>query len=333
MTDTQVKYVEAERTDGEKYRIPYWKVDSNQSGPCVLVTAVLHGNEVQGAEVIRRFLPMAESGLVRGSCLLVPFANPVAVRGHQPHIDFELSRFPGYKVSDNVNCTWPGKPDGNNAERLSHALFEAVVGDATHSIDLHCWNIFWATTALVREGHDLANRFAEVSALRFARRTEWKPEIKDRPVVPCLLTAYFNDTERTGICIEFAGQYGIWAAEVERGIRALVNCFRLLEMLPGEIEGQDEGPIWLNDAEEVKVPTTRTGLFVRSHWHTSDWVEEGALLGHVFSDEDLGSEELRAPASGYLYQYGCAHENTSEHSMMWTHPHVQEGEVVATIIG
>lgn len=40
-------------------------------------------NEAAGDEVYR--LPTEAEGLVRGSCLLVPFANPYAVRHHQPH--------------------------------------------------------------------------------------------------------------------------------------------------------------------------------------------------------------------------------------------------------
>ena len=332
MAEVSVKYVEANTTEGEAYRVPYWEVESRTPGPSVLVTAALHGNEVQGAEVIRQFLPRAEEGLLRGSCLFVPFANPAAIRRHQPHIDFELSRYAGSVREDNVNCTWPGDAKGNNAQRLSHALFQALVGRATHSIDLHCWNCFWATTALARDGHELAIRLAGVTALRFAKRTEWHPGAKERPVLPCTLSAYFNDTGRAALCIEFAGQYGVWHREVTRGVRALANCFRVLDMLAGEAEGQEEGPIWLNDAQQTEVPATCPGLFVRGRWRTSDWVDEGAPLGHVLSDSDLGCVELRAPVSGYLYQYGCVHDNTSEHSMMWTHPHVKDGEVVAKII-
>lgn len=332
MADITVRYVHVEKTDGESYRIPYWEVESGVAGPCVLVTATLHGNEVQGAEVVRELLPQVAAGLVRGSCLLVPFANPVAIQKHQPHIDFELSRYAGGVTENNVNCTWPGDAEGNNAQRLSHALFEALVGRATHNIDLHCWNCFWASTALAREGHEWAIRLAGATALRFAKRSEWRPGSKERPVVPCLLSSYFNDTGRGAMCVEFCGQYGIWHREVARGVRALTNCFRVLDMLPGEIEGQEDGPIWLNDAEMVEVPATCAGLFVRAEWHTSDWVDEGALLGHVLSDEDLSCVELRAPTGGYLYQYGGVHENTSEHSMMWTHPHVAEGEVVAKIV-
>ena len=41
---------------------------------------------------------------------------------------------------------------------------------------------------------------------------------------------------------------------------------------------------------------------------------------------------LVAPASGDLYQYGATHPNTSEHSMMRTHPHVKKHELLIRIV-
>ena len=332
MNAVEVHQVEHGLVDGRKVRVPYWSIDSGKPGPRVLVTAAQHGNEVQGCEVIRRFMSQAAEGLVRGSCLLVPFANPHAVRHHQPHIDYELTRFPFRDTANNLNCTWPGDPEGNNAQRLSHALFGALVPDATHVIDLHCWNVFWAGTVLAREGHDEQMALAEATAFRFGRRSRAPAEGQDGLATPCLLSSYFLGTGRVGLSIELAGQYGLWPKECARGERALRNCCRQLDMLAGELEGREEGPLWLDDCETVTVAAPRDGLFVRAAYDTSDRVEEGASLGHIISDVDLSTTTLVAPATGYLYQYGAAHAGTSEHSMMWTHPHVKEDEALVQIV-
>jgi len=330
MATSELRHIQVDRRNAEPYRVPYWEVLSGRPGPRVLVTAALHGNEIQGTEVIRRFHASAVTELQRGSCLLLPFANVQAIRRHQPHIDFELTRKPNPDMANNVNCTWPGDAAGNDAQRLSRALFTALVGDATHCIDLHCWNVFWGGTVLARDGHDPAIELAQATALRFGKRTEAPPDAERRGR-PCLLSAYFNDTGRVAIAVEFAGQYGFWEREIARGVRALTNCFRALGLLAGRPEAQDEGPIWLNDAEQAEVTAPGAGLFVKTRFHTSDRVECGDLLGHVFTDNDLSVIEVRAPVSGYLYQYGAAHKDTSEHSMMWTHPYVVKGEGLAVI--
>ena len=52
-----------------------------------------------------------------------------------------------------------------------------------------------------------------------------------------------------------------------------------------------------------------TGLLAKNPaLHTSDWVEEGARLGHIFSDETLETREVLAPASGYLALCGAPHK-------------------------
>ncbi len=331
MTTVACRHLDVERADGSTYPLAYWEVDAGTEGPCVLVTAALHGSEVQGAEVLRRFVPEAEENLRRGRALLVPVANPLAVRARQPHIDFELGKSYGRDQVNNVNCTWPGKADGSNAQRLSHALYQALVSEATHLLDVHCWTEHWATTALARSGNEVSLRLAESVGVRFGRHGDWKPEVRQRPVFPCTLSSVFHDTGRAALAMELSGQYGFWAREVERGLRAVRNYFRFFELLPGEPDAGDEPFLWINDAEEVEVTAPHAGLFVGAGLRPSDAVEEGALLGHVLDLESLRTGEVRAPADGFLYQMGFGHEGTDENHTAWRHPYVDAGEVVAKV--
>lgn len=335
MHSVDVKHVEAELTTGKKYQVPYWYVRTGKRGPHVLITAAQHANEIQGAEVLRRMLPAVRRHLVKGSCTFVPMANPRAIREHKPHMDYEMGTkmTPEQVKLHNLNCTWPGKKDGSNAQRLTYALCRKLVKRATHNLDLHCWNLFWASGALARKGHKLSMEFARAAALRFARHMEWEPQIRKRPVTPCTLTSLFNDTGRAALCIEFCGQYGFWEREVMRGERAVRNYLRVLKMFPGELEGQNEETIWLNDAKTVDVAVKQPGLFVASpDIAPSDWVEKDQPLGHVLRAKDLRTTELKAPCSGYLWQYGCVRKDASEHAGNWTHPCVHKGDVVAIVV-
>ena len=71
---------------GKKVTIPAWGVDSGKPGPCLLLTAAQHGNEVQGAETIRRFVDEARTKLVCGKVFAVPMVNIPAVHERRPHI-------------------------------------------------------------------------------------------------------------------------------------------------------------------------------------------------------------------------------------------------------
>ena len=332
MPNAEQKAVGVELTDGQSYHVPYWRIDSGVPGPRMLVTAALHGSELQGSEALRRFLPEAEQGVVRGSCCLVPFANPVAVRRHQPHIDFEHGRYYGSDSVNNVNCSWPGKAGGSNAERLSHALFHALVEDADCLLDLHCWQRVRAATGLARAGRQDSIDLANAAGLPFGRRCQWQPEVKERPITPCVLSSYFHDTDRTAACVELCGQYGFWSEQVELGLRAIRSSLRHLGLMDGEPEEPPRPTVWLDESEQVEVTASCAGVFAPTPVALGDWIGAGTALGHILTIDDLSTVEVLAPRSGYLYRLGPTHDRNEEQTRMFLHPYVNQDQTLAELV-
>lgn len=334
MLKFSVKSVPAAEADGTAYQIPYGEIDSGRPGPCVLITAALHGTELNGTEAIRRFIPIARRNLQAGRCLLLPFANLRAIQKHQPHIDYERGKPGGRDRVNNINCTWPGDAAGSSAQRAAFALKTALVDQATHNIDLHSWNFTWAAAVLARTGYEPSLQLAEATGLRFAKHSVWMPEQKQRPAIPCILSNYFNDTGRAAICIEFSGQNVIVPGEVRSGVRALKNCLRRLKMLPGAMEKGDTPQVWINDARATDVSAPCAGLFLRAGIRPAAPVKKGALLGWIFNDATLRTRAVRAPVAGYLLSLGClrveAHDRGDHHAA--THPYAAEGELLARIL-
>jgi predicted deacylase len=298
----------------------------------VLITAALHGSELQGSEALRRFVSDHVGEVVRGSCVLVPFANPEAVRRRQPHIDFEHGRYYGNDPENNVNCSWPGKADGTNGQRLSHALFQSVVQDADSLIDLHCWQRVRAATGLARKGRRDSIDLVNAAGPPFGRTGEWKPEVTERPITPCTLSSYFHDTDRTAMCVELCGQYGFWPEQVELGLRIVRNALRHLGLMAGERETPPRPTVWLNEAESVVVEAPDAGVFVPAAGRLGDRVEAGSSLGHMFTTEDLRTVDVPAPKTGYLFRLGPTHGRGEEQTRMFLHPHVGKGQEIAELV-
>ncbi len=321
----------------QKYTVPYWRVRSGKNGPCLLVTAAIHGTELHGVESIRRFLPLAADGLARGECLLVPVANPLAVQKRQPHMDFDSRRYFGTDTRHNANCVWPGAAGGNNAERLAHALFQQVVPRATHLIDLHAYSRIWAPVVYARTNYAPSLQLARAAGLRFGRHSDAYPDAAQRPVFPCILSTLFNETDRTAIAIELSGQCVIAEAEAACGLRAIVNCCKSLEMLPGEPEILSGPMVWLNDARELKIAAPHAGLFIPAPVALGGRLEKDALLGCVLDLQDLRQTPVRAPAAGWLYRFGpirgVSKNDIAEDPMTVMHPYTTAGEILAIILG
>lgn len=330
--ETTLDYAVTELTDGSEVSTPYWRLDSGAEGEAFLVIAAQHGNEVQGCEVIRRFKEVCQEALLRGTVYLVPFANLLAIRHRRSHLSLGPEQAYADDEGHNMNRTWPGKADGNDTERLAHSLHEAVVQHCTRCLDLHSWSRFTATCTLARLDGGPSQQMAEVSAIRFI---QWRTAPERGPVTPTTIGGLFNDSGRGGVTIELAPQWVIREKEVTAGLRAATNMARLLGMMQGEPELLDDPVAAFSQDElegrshEVKAPCS--GMFVEAGLETSDHVEEGQRLGHLLRDEDLETVEVLAPASGYLWRYGCFREH-SDVALPPQHPYASEGDMLATVM-
>lgn len=107
-------------------RIHSRQIIGAQTGPHLLVTGGVHGDEFEPMAAIRRLMREVDPGKLRGRLTLVPVANEAAfLRGTRTADDeLDLAR------------TCPGKSDGSVTEQTAHALSQ-IIRTADYYIDLH----------------------------------------------------------------------------------------------------------------------------------------------------------------------------------------------------
>ena len=305
---------------GQTVTIPGWRVDSGTAGPCLLLTAAQHGNEVQGAEAIRRFVEDAAERLTNGRVFAVPMVNLPAVRERRPHIRMRPEQPYGDARGHNMNHWWSGEKSGNDTARLARAIYEAIGAEATHALDLHCWEKHKAGAVLVRDvpgirelAGKLGHRFVDI-----------------RPPNDRSLGGYFCATGRVGITYEFSGQYVVLEHEVRHGLMLIRNLAKALGMLPGRLSAGHRSVLFSDECESVDVTAPCSGLFVTAPGGVYESVVEGRLLGHVLSDIDLSVHQIHAPTDGYLRVFGASRANCDV-AMPGHHPYVTKGERLATV--
>ncbi|MBP8955068.1 MAG: succinylglutamate desuccinylase/aspartoacylase family protein [Armatimonadetes bacterium] len=329
MPELRVQHIEVPLGSSESLRVPYWELLSGVEGPAFMLIAAQHGNEVQGIEVIRRLVEIARTDLQRGSVLAVPFGNPVAIRKRRPHISSGPERPYGDADGHNMNLTWPGDPEGNDSQRISAAIHDAVCVRATHCLDIHCWNKFTTPTALPRQDYQPSLELARIGALPFVapRQRSQNPISRDHPNT---IGALFNDSGRAGLSVELAGQYLVDLDQVAMGLRCAVNIACHLGLLPGEPDILAEPQVWLDKAAQHEVLAPVNGLWVQASVKLCDFVDEGQLLGHVLAEDSLGTIPVTAPVAGRLSVLGCPREDCDV-SLAAQHPYVTAGEIVAKV--
>lgn len=317
----KTRRIEAELRSKDKVAIPSWVVDSGKAGPCLLVVAAQHGNEVQGSETIRRFVDIAREKLRCGKVFAVPFVNVPAMHDRRPHIRMRPEQPYGQDRGHNMNRWWPGKRSGNDSARIPYAVYQAFGAEATHVLDLHCWEKHAAPAVLVRDvpgvrglAGKLGHRFVDV-----------------RPPADFTLGGHFCATGRIGITYEFSGQYTINEAQVRRGLRLVTNMAKAIGLLPGRLARGDAPVLFSDQCDRVDVQAQCTGLFVEAGLDLCAPVRKGELLGRILSDVNLKCHEVRSPRAGYLRAYGASRANCDV-AMPGHHPYVTEGERLAAIM-
>src|SRR5919112_75019 len=108
--------------------LPFAIVEGAQDGPCLLVTAGIHGSEFCSIEAARRLMEIPPD-TIRGTLLILPIVNVEGFRKRSIYV------VPA--DGQNLNRVFPGRADGSASERLAAWLVNSAFPGADAYLDLH----------------------------------------------------------------------------------------------------------------------------------------------------------------------------------------------------
>ncbi len=96
-------------------------------GPRVFVSAAIHGDELNGIEIIRRLIQRRAMKSLKGMLIAVPVVNIYGLANRSRYLP----------DGRDLNRCFPGSDRGSLAARLAYVFMQEVVSKCTHGIDLH----------------------------------------------------------------------------------------------------------------------------------------------------------------------------------------------------
>lgn len=263
--------------------MPVHVIRGKKPGPTLCVTAAIHGDEINGVEIVRRLL--AKKGLtsLRGTLIAVPVVNVY-----------------GFLIKDrylpdrrDLNRCFPGSPNGSMGARLAHIISSQVLSNVDVHIDLHSGSFHRSNLPQIRINGDGEEE------CRLARAFN----------APVVLMA----KEREGTIRQMAHQKGIHALlyeageayrfdelSIRLGVRGILNVMHEMGMLVSKknIAPSDVSRSFFT-CSSFWVRSLHSGIFT-SRKMLGKKVEKGEVIARVGNPFSGHEHNILSPLSGIV---------------------------------
>lgn len=258
--------------------LPIFVSRSEKPGPVLLLTAGLHGDEVNGIEIVRRLISENHVKPDIGSVIAVPIVN---IYGF-----LQQARY--LPDGKDLNRSFPGNRNGSLASRVAHAIVHSIMPQADFGIDFHTGgaskdNIPQIRCVLNNETNmKLAKAFAP-------------PFILNSPLIDKSFRKAAQRRGKSIIVYEAGESMRFDDNAIQEGINGTLRLMKSFGMR-GEAPSAHE-PKVLDKSTWVRAKVS--GLFRSSH-KPGDKVYRGQKIGSITDPFGESSVKILANQSGYL---------------------------------
>ncbi len=278
-TSTRLAWSPEVSFNGLSLPTPVLVVHGNKPGPTLCLTAAIHGDEINGIEVVRRVMYDISPDKLSGTVIGVPIVN---LQGFQRGSRYLNDR-------RDLNRYFPGDAKGSLASRIAYSLFNEVIIHCNLLVDIH-------TGSLRR--NNLAQIRADMSNQDVADFTEG---FDDMVVVhsrgaPGMLRNAANKINIRAVTLELGESLRLQRHQVDSGVKGIYSLLKKQKMYSKVFDWGEPAPIYYSSSW-MRVTT---GGLLLSNVKLGDVVRKGAVLGTVTDPITNESSDVIAELSGRI---------------------------------
>ncbi|MFK8031102.1 MAG: succinylglutamate desuccinylase/aspartoacylase family protein [Gammaproteobacteria bacterium] len=265
---------------GTSLSMPVQVICGRRAGPVLLVSAAVHGDELNGVEVIRRLLARKNVRSIRGTLIAVPIVNV--------HGFLDQSRY--LPDRRDLNRSFPGSSKGSIASRMAHIFMRELVSKADIGIDLHTGAINRSNLPQIRGNLD------DQATLELAKAFG-TPVIVNSNIRDGSLRACANDLGMPMLIYEAGEALRFDEVSIRAGLRGVLNVMRHIEMLPPLKRSPVFSPLTARSTSWVRAPAS--GI-VSGKVKLGSSVSKGQAVAVVSDPLGSDQEDVISPFDGIV---------------------------------
>jgi hypothetical protein len=262
--------------------MPVQVIRGRREGPVLFVSAAVHGDEINGVEIIRRLIRSKSLKGLRGTLIAIPVVNVYGFLNQSRYLPDRRD----------LNRCFPGSIEGSLAARLANCFMNEVVAHCTHGIDLHTAAIHRDNLPQMRA--DLSNPDVEAMAHAFDA-----PVIVNSGLIEGSLR-YAAQKANVPIIVYEAGEaLRFNELAIRAGVKGVLSVMRSIGMLTKSKRVKKREPFVARSSVWVRAP--QSGIF-RMLVPMGASVSKGDLLGMVAAPygKENSETEVFASSSGIV---------------------------------
>ncbi|MFT5879768.1 MAG: putative deacylase [Moritella sp.] len=260
--------------------LPVHVIRGNKPGPTIFISAAVHGDELNGIEIIRRLISKKSFKIRSGTLIAVPMVNVYGVVNQSRYMPDRRD----------LNRCFPGSAQGSLAGRVAHIFLNEIVAHCDYGIDLHTGAIHRSNLPQIRAdmSDDETKRLAQVFG------------------VPVILNSNLVDgslreaavTRQTKVLLYEAGEaLRFDEFSIRAGIKGIVNVLHHLDMIKQPTKKKAIAPFIANSSGWLRA--NASGI-VNNKVNLGDKIAKGAVLAEIGSPYGEILNVVKATRSGIL---------------------------------
>ncbi len=263
--------------------MPIRVIHGKKPGPCLLITAALHGNELNGTEILNRLLLHPALKNLAGTLIAVPVLNIYGL--------INRSRFlPG---GVDLDKCFPGNKNGTHAARMAHIFTSEIVDLADVCIDLQTGFINYQNLPQIYiSSHD--EKTKELAQIFNA------PVISHTPQEKGMLKTYVIKKNKSFLLYEAGEAMRFDESAIKVGLKGIINVMRHLKMLPDKKSHKTAKHFHFFAEKNIWIRASTSGISY-SEFRLGQQVKKGEVIATIKDPFATSSDVyIRSPVNAVI---------------------------------
>jgi len=256
---------------------------SKKPGPIVLITAGIHGDEINGVEIVRQIIAKGINKPKIGTTICVPVVNVFGF--------LNMDRL--FPDGRDLNRVFPGFVHGSLASRVAHFVMKELVPHVDFVMDFHTGGADRFNAAQIRivKDNKSLTELAHVFGAPFIYYSQ------------NLNKSFRNACEKVGVpmlLFEGGKSFNIQTNITNTGVNGAKRVLHHLGMLPGKFKVSQPKIKAIVIEESKWIRAKYSGMF-KSNVSINACVEKGDVLGNITDPYGSFNFFVKAPIDGYIF--------------------------------